>query len=121
MDLRNNLRSALHWQQIGLFTRRNTLAATVPSVARLISLKREAPRSGLRCRIVDFRLSTKRDGVKAKAFFRKVLPTNGRATVSITLDGCSSLVSSYAREDKRKQRLPFSVVSTLEVVCLFFV
>jgi len=36
---------------------------------------------------VDFRLSPKRDVVAAKAFFRKTLRTQGRAQISITLDG----------------------------------
>jgi len=36
---------------------------------------------------VDFRLSPKRDVAAAKAFFRKALRTQGRAPVSITLDG----------------------------------
>ena len=36
---------------------------------------------------VDFRLSVNRDVKAAKAFFRKALETQGRAPVSITLDG----------------------------------
>jgi putative transposase len=36
---------------------------------------------------VDFRLTTNRDVKAAKAFFRKALATQGRAPVSITLDG----------------------------------
>ena len=36
---------------------------------------------------VDFRLSANRDVKTAKAFFRKALQTQGRAPVSITLDG----------------------------------
>ncbi|WP_241525275.1 transposase [Variovorax sp. B4] len=36
---------------------------------------------------VDFRLSANRDVKAAKAFFRKALETQGRAPVSITLDG----------------------------------
>jgi transposase-like protein len=35
----------------------------------------------------DFRLSPKRDVAAAKAFFRKALRTQGRAPISITLDG----------------------------------
>jgi transposase-like protein len=38
-------------------------------------------------RTVDFRLSPNRDVAAAKAFFRKALATQGRAPVSITLDG----------------------------------
>jgi transposase-like protein len=36
---------------------------------------------------VDFRLSRKRDVTAAKAFLRKALKTQGRAPLSITLDG----------------------------------
>ena len=36
---------------------------------------------------IDFRLSASRDVKAAKAFFRKALKTQGRAPVSITLDG----------------------------------
>jgi transposase-like protein len=36
---------------------------------------------------VDFRLSAHRDVKAAKAFFRKALKTQGRAPVSVTLDG----------------------------------
>jgi transposase-like protein len=39
---------------------------------------------------VDFRLSPKRDVAAAKAFFRKALRTQGRAPMSITLDGYAS-------------------------------
>ena len=39
---------------------------------------------------VDFRLSANRDVKAAKAFFRKALETQGRAPVSITLDGCAA-------------------------------
>lgn len=40
---------------------------------------------------VDFRLSPKRDVAAAKAYPRKVLKTQGRAPISITLDGYAAL------------------------------
>jgi transposase-like protein len=48
---------------------------------------------------VDFRLSTNRDVKAAKAFFRKALKTQGRAPVSITLDG-------YAASHRAVRELP---------------
>jgi transposase-like protein len=36
---------------------------------------------------VDFRLSTRRDGTAAKAFFRKAIKTQGSTPTTITLDG----------------------------------
>jgi transposase-like protein len=48
---------------------------------------------------VDFRLSTNRDVPAAKAFFRKALKTQGRAPVSITLDG-------YAASHRAVRELP---------------
>lgn len=48
---------------------------------------------------VDFRLSAKRDVKAAKAFFRKALATQGRAPVSITLDG-------YAASHRAVRELP---------------
>ena len=52
--------------------------------SRWVYLYRGVDRDG---NTVDFRLSPKRDVVAAKAFFRKALRTQGRAPVSITLDG----------------------------------
>ena len=51
---------------------------------RWVYLYRGVDRDG---NTVDFRLSPKRDVAAAKAFFRKALRTQGRAPVSITLDG----------------------------------
>ncbi|MDM0053516.1 IS6 family transposase [Variovorax sp. J22R115] len=48
---------------------------------------------------VDFRLSANRDVKAAKAFFRKALETQGRAPVSITLDG-------YAASHRAVRELP---------------
>ena len=48
---------------------------------------------------VDFRLSINRDVKAAKAFFRKALETQGRAPVSITLDG-------YAASHRAVRELP---------------
>jgi transposase-like protein len=48
---------------------------------------------------VDFRLSANRDVKAAKAFFRKALQTQGRAPVSITLDG-------YAASHRAVRELP---------------
>ena len=48
---------------------------------------------------VDFRLSPKRDVAAAKAFFRKALRTQGRAPVSITLDG-------YAASHRAVREMP---------------
>jgi transposase-like protein len=48
---------------------------------------------------VDFRLSANRDVEAAKAFFRKALETQGRAPVSITLDG-------YAASHRAVRELP---------------
>ncbi|HEX7478503.1 MAG TPA: IS6 family transposase, partial [Polyangiales bacterium] len=48
---------------------------------------------------VDFRLSPNRDVAAAKAFFRKALSTQGRAPVSITLDG-------YAASHRAVRELP---------------
>ena len=48
---------------------------------------------------VDFRLSANRDVKAAKAFFRKALKTQGRAPVSITLDG-------YAASHRAVRELP---------------
>jgi transposase-like protein len=50
-------------------------------------------------RTVDFRLSPIRDVAAAKAFFRKALATQGRAPVSITLDG-------YAASHRAVRELP---------------
>jgi transposase-like protein len=46
---------------------------------------------------VDFRLSPNRDVAAAKAFFRKALATQGRAPVSITLDGYAASHRAGAR------------------------
>jgi transposase-like protein len=51
---------------------------------RWVYLYRAVDRDG---QTVDFRLSPKRDVAAAKAFFRKALRTQGRAPISITLDG----------------------------------
>lgn len=51
---------------------------------RWVYLYRAVDRNG---NTVDFRLSPKRDVAAAKAFFRKALRTQGRAPISITLDG----------------------------------
>lgn len=48
---------------------------------------------------VDFRLSPNRDVAAAKAFFRKALATQGRAPLSITLDG-------YAASHRAVRELP---------------
>jgi len=48
---------------------------------------------------VDFRLSPKRDVAAAKAFFRKALRTQGRAPMSITLDG-------YAASHRAVREMP---------------
>jgi len=48
---------------------------------------------------VDFCLSANRDVKAAKAFFRKALETQGRAPVSITLDG-------YAASHRAVRELP---------------
>ena len=48
---------------------------------------------------VEFRLSANRDVKAAKAFFRKALKTQGRAPVSITLDG-------YAASHRAVRELP---------------
>ena len=48
---------------------------------------------------VDFRLSPKRDVAAAKAFFRKALKTQGRAPISITLDG-------YAASHRAVREMP---------------
>ena len=48
---------------------------------------------------VDFRLSPKRDVAAAKAFFRKALRTQGRAPVSVTLDG-------YAASHRAVREMP---------------
>ena len=48
---------------------------------------------------VDFRLSANRDVKSAKAYFRKALKTQGRAPVSITLDG-------YAASHRAVRELP---------------
>jgi transposase-like protein len=47
-------------------------------------LYRAVDRAG---RAVDFRLSTRRDGGAAKAFFRKAIKDDGCAPKTITLDG----------------------------------
>lgn len=51
---------------------------------RWVYLYRAVDRDG---QTVDFRLSPNRDVAAAKAFFRKALRTQGRAPISITLDG----------------------------------
>ncbi len=48
---------------------------------------------------VDFRLSPNRDAAAAKAFFRKAIRTQGRAPVSITLDG-------YAASHRAAREMP---------------
>jgi transposase-like protein len=48
---------------------------------------------------VDFRLSPKRDVAAAKAFFRKAFRTQGRAPISVTLDG-------YAASHRAVRELP---------------
>ncbi len=48
---------------------------------------------------VDFRLSRKRDVTAAKTFLRKALKTQGRAPLSITLDG-------YAASDRAVREMP---------------
>jgi transposase-like protein len=56
---------------------------------------------------VDFRLSPKRDVAAAKAFFRKALNTQGRAPLSITLDGYAAshrAVREMPRESPRWKR-----------------
>jgi len=53
---------------------------------------------------VDFRLSANRDVRAAKAFFRKALNTQGRAPVSISLDGYAAshrAVRELAQKDRR--------------------
>src|ERR1035437_3112828 len=51
---------------------------------RWVYLYRAVDRDG---NTVDFRLSPKRDVAAAKAFLRKAIKTQGRAPVSVTLDG----------------------------------
>jgi transposase-like protein len=51
---------------------------------------------------VDFRLSPSRDVAAAKAFLRKALHTQGRAPVSITLDGYAA--SHRAVREMRRER-----------------
>src|ERR1035441_10428270 len=56
---------------------------------------------------VDFRLSPSRDVAAAKAFLRKALHTQGRAPVSITLDGYAAshrAVREMRRESSRWTR-----------------
>ena len=48
---------------------------------------------------MDFRLSRTRDVAAAKAFFRKALKTQGRAPLSITLDG-------YAASNRAVREMP---------------
>jgi transposase-like protein len=63
---------------------------------RWVYLYRGVDRDG---NTVDFRLSPKRDVAAAKAFFRKALRTQGRAPVSITLDG-------YAASHRAVREMP---------------
>jgi transposase-like protein len=63
---------------------------------RWVYLYRAVDRNG---NTVDFRLSPKRDVVAAKAFFRKALRTQGRAPISITLDG-------YAASHRAVREMP---------------
>lgn len=48
---------------------------------------------------IDFRLSPKRDVAAAKAFLRKAIKTQGRAPVSVTLDG-------YAASHRAVREMP---------------
>ena len=61
-----------------------------------VYLYRAVDRDG---KTVDFRLSSKRDVAAAKAFFRKALKTQGRAPVSVTLDG-------YAASHRAVREMP---------------
>jgi transposase-like protein len=63
---------------------------------RWVYLYRAVDRDG---NTVDFRLSPKRDVAGAKAFFRKALRTQGRAPISITLDG-------YAASHRAVREMP---------------
>jgi transposase-like protein len=63
---------------------------------RWVYLYRAVDRDG---NTVDFRLSPKRDVAAAKAFFRKALRTQGRAPISITLDG-------YAASHRAVREMP---------------
>ena len=63
---------------------------------RWVYLYRGVDRDG---NTVDFRLSPKRDVAAAKAFFRKALRTQGRAPVSITVDG-------YAASHRAVREMP---------------
>jgi transposase-like protein len=57
---------------------------------------------------VDFRLSTKRDVVAAKAFFRKAIKSQGSTPRTITLDGYAALHRAV-REMKADGQLPTGV------------
>jgi transposase-like protein len=63
---------------------------------RWVYLYRAVDRDG---NTVDFRLSRKRDVAAAKAFLRKALKTQGRAPLSITLDG-------YAASHRAVREMP---------------
>src|SRR5450755_4754897 len=72
---------------------------------RWVYLYRAVDRDG---NTVDFRLSPTRDVAAAKAFFRKALRTQGRAPVSITLDGYAAshrAVRELPRESARWKRV----------------
>ena len=63
---------------------------------RWVYLYRAVDRDG---NTVDFRLSPKRDVAAAKAFLRKAIKTQGRAPVSVTLDG-------YAASHRAVREMP---------------
>ena len=71
---------------------------------RWVYLYRAVDRDG---HTVDFRLSANRDVAAAKAFLRKALRTQGRAPVSVTLDGYVAshrAVREMPSEDRRWKR-----------------
>src|SRR6201996_6305415 len=67
-----------------------------------VYLYRAVDRDG---KTVDFRLSTRRDVVAAKAFFRKAIKSQGSPPQTITLDGYAALHRAV-REMKADGQLP---------------